>query len=216
MSLISFSPIIDGTSPQASQVNNPLNTIYNEFNGNITAANLAADSVTTPKIADGAVTAPKVDSGFAVQVASTVSSGVATGSGSGNIIPNDDTIPQNTEGTEFMTVTITPKSASNILVISANTHLANGNATQILTTALFQDSVANALAVSTLFTGANTDTPFNVPLQHSMTAGTTSAITFRIRAGSHQSTTTTFNGIAGNRRYGAITKSSIVVTEYKA
>ena len=63
MALISFTSIQNGTSPEASQVNNPLTTIYNEFNGNITAANLASNAVTTPKLADASVTNAKVDFG---------------------------------------------------------------------------------------------------------------------------------------------------------
>jgi hypothetical protein len=59
MALISFSPVQDGTSPQASQVNTPLTTIYDEFNGNITAVNLANNAVTTAKVADGAITPNK-------------------------------------------------------------------------------------------------------------------------------------------------------------
>lgn len=61
MSLISFTSIQNGTSPEASQVNNPLTTIYNEFNGNITAANLASNAVTTPKLAPNAATQDKID-----------------------------------------------------------------------------------------------------------------------------------------------------------
>ena len=60
MALVSFTSIQNGTSPEASQVNNPLTTIYNEFNGNITAANLASNAVTTPKLADASVTADKL------------------------------------------------------------------------------------------------------------------------------------------------------------
>lgn len=59
MGLISFTQINDGTTSQASQVNNPLNTIYDEFNGNISAANLANNAVTAPKLADGSVTPAK-------------------------------------------------------------------------------------------------------------------------------------------------------------
>jgi hypothetical protein len=66
MALINYSQIVDGTTGTASQINTPLTTIYNEFNGNITAANLANNAVTTPKIADGAVTADKRSGGFVV------------------------------------------------------------------------------------------------------------------------------------------------------
>lgn len=54
------------------------------------------------------------------------------------------------------------------------------------------------------------------PLKHRMVAGTTSATTFKFRAGTNVGGTTTFNGRAGGRIFGAITKSSIVITEYKA
>jgi hypothetical protein len=64
MSLISFTSIQDGTTAVASQVNNPLTTIYNEFNGNISAANLATGAVTTAKIADANVTSAKLVDAF--------------------------------------------------------------------------------------------------------------------------------------------------------
>lgn len=44
------------TTISSSEVNSNFSTIYNEFNGSITAANLATGAVTTAKIAAGAVT----------------------------------------------------------------------------------------------------------------------------------------------------------------
>lgn len=45
MSLISFSPLQDGvTSVNAAATNTPLSTIYNDYNGNITDANIAANA----------------------------------------------------------------------------------------------------------------------------------------------------------------------------
>lgn len=45
MSLISFTPIQDGsTGVNAAATNNPLNTIYNDYNGNITDANIASNA----------------------------------------------------------------------------------------------------------------------------------------------------------------------------
>jgi hypothetical protein len=63
MGLISFTAVQNGTAPDASQVNNPLNTIYDEFNGNITSANLASNAVTTNKVQDSAITTAKIDDG---------------------------------------------------------------------------------------------------------------------------------------------------------
>ncbi len=44
----------------SSQVNDDFDTIYSEFNGNISSANLADNAVTTAKIADDAVTSAKI------------------------------------------------------------------------------------------------------------------------------------------------------------
>jgi hypothetical protein len=52
MGLINYSNISDGTSIDASDVNNPFNTIYNEFNGNIEAANIKNGTITQEKLAN--------------------------------------------------------------------------------------------------------------------------------------------------------------------
>lgn len=61
MSIVSkpntFSP---STTISSSEMNDNFDTIFNEFNGNIAAANLATDSVTTAKIADSNVTTVKI------------------------------------------------------------------------------------------------------------------------------------------------------------
>lgn len=130
-------------------------------------------------------------------------------------IPLDDTIPQITEGNEYLTATITPTSATNILEIEVLLNGANSAATNNLIAALFQDATANALTVSTIYMpGANVITP--IKLQHRMTAGTTAATTFRVRAGGNGAGTTTLNGAAGARYFGGALVSSIIVRELKA
>lgn len=52
-----FSP---NTTASSSQVNDNFDTIYNEFNGSISAANLASNAVTTAKITDSNVTTAKI------------------------------------------------------------------------------------------------------------------------------------------------------------
>jgi hypothetical protein len=52
-----FSP---NTTISSSEINANFTEIYDEFNGNIAAANLATDSVTTVKIADSNVTTAKI------------------------------------------------------------------------------------------------------------------------------------------------------------
>ena len=168
--------------------------------------------ISTAMLADASITNAKVAAGAAVQYVYTNPSAASTGT---TVIPLDDTIPQNNEGFEVMTLTITPRSATNILVIEATAFMGNANATQYLTVALFQDSIANALAAENMMqsTAAGTVT---IPLTHPRVSGTVSPITFKIRVGSHQVTTTTFNGSGGSRQFATTPKSSLTITEYKA
>lgn len=63
MSIVSkpntFSP---NTAISSSQVNANFDTIYNDYNGGISAANIASNAITTAKIADDAVTTAKITS----------------------------------------------------------------------------------------------------------------------------------------------------------
>lgn len=153
-----------------------------------------------------------VGSGTIVQVVNTQTGAVATGTGT---IPDDDTIPQITEGDEYMTLAITPASASNRLLIQVITNL-SASSQDAHTTALFQDSTANALAaVQTTGSGISL-AMFQSILTHEMAAGTTSATTFRVRAGNASAGTTTFNGTAGTRELGGVAASSITIWEIAA
>lgn len=162
-------------------------------------------------LTDSTVGQNAVIAGMPVQIVTTSYSAVATGT---TTIPQDDTIPQITEGTEFMTRTITPKSATNILVIECMAFLSLSTTNAAVTGALFQDATADALAVSQVFIETAT-ARVNLKVAHSMVAGTTSSTTFRFRAGGDAASTITFNGISGARYYGATTKSIIKITEYK-
>jgi len=61
MGLISYTKIKDGDSATGTLFNSPLETIYNEFNGNIGSVNIANNAVTGSKIADATVTPAKLD-----------------------------------------------------------------------------------------------------------------------------------------------------------
>jgi hypothetical protein len=146
-----------------------------------------------------------------IQVVNTQTGAVATGS---TVIPLDDTIPQITEGNEYMTLAITPTSATNKLKIEVVGHWAHTVSNTFVTAALFQDSTASALAAATQ---ASTLASGNAELTFTywMTSGTTSVTTFRVRAGGGDAGTTTFNGRIGGRVFGGIMASSITITEIK-
>lgn len=130
-------------------------------------------------------------------------------------IPLDNTIPQIGEGAEFMTRTITPSSASSRLRIDVVFCGASSAANNIIV-ALFQGAGANALAaVTQVSDGSGTRRIY--AFSHFMTAGTTSEMTFRVRAGSASAGTLNFNGDGGGAGLlGGVMASSITVTELKA
>lgn len=149
--------------------------------------------------------------GIEIQSVRTDDGEVATGT---TVLPTDDTIPQNTEGDEFMTVSITPNNASNKLIIEVQASLSNSVSGNDMVMALFQDSTANALtAITEALSTGNGQGHLNI--KYEMTAGTISLTTFKMRAGT-SSGTTTFNGAGGTRRMGGVMNSYIKVTEIGA
>lgn len=136
---------------------------------------------------------------------------VATGT---TIITLSDSIPQITEGDQYMSLAITPTSATSRLEILVRVAHANNSVTTI-TTALFRDSVANALCARSVYSPAASERCGNV-LGYSMIAGTTSQITFRVRIGGSGAGTTTFNGSGGSRYFGGVLDSVITIKEYAA
>lgn len=147
--------------------------------------------------------------GTIVQTRSSSSAAVATGT---TILPYDDTIPQNTEGDQYLTLTITPTSSINRLTINGIFLVASSVSSNILTAALFQDSTAGALTAVGVAAGSNA-VPYTIPLWYTMLAGTISSTTFKVRIGPHNAATVTFNGTSGARQLGAVGYSSLEVEE---
>lgn len=169
-----------------------------------------ASSVVNSNITAGAVTYDKAAAGFCVQLALATNTGVGTTT---TTIPYDDTIPQITEGTEFMTVSITPKTTTNILIVEVTAVLARSAAGN-MTMALFRDAGADAVAAVPVRI-ESVDGAEVARISYGVVAGSVAATTFRMRAGP-TSGTLTFNGANAARLYGAIVKSSMVVTEFNA
>jgi len=159
---------------------------------------------------DGAAWATVGEASKVVKMVNTQTGAVATGT---TVIPFDDTIPQITEGDQYMTVAITPTNALNVLRIQVTIQLSPSAAGIFMSAALFVDDVANALAASSAYMATGTGT-LTLTFTHNVVAGGVSALTFRVRAGGHFTSTTTFNGSAGARLFGGITLSSISITEF--
>jgi hypothetical protein len=133
---------------------------------------------------------------------------VATGT---TTVPADDTIPQNTEGDQYLTQAITPTSVANLLEIEVAGYGALSSQVTLIHS-LFQDSTANALASgwASAPTGA---LAVMFLLGHTMLAATVSETTFNWRAGPNTAATFTFNGSGGNRFFGGAFGSRMAVRE---
>lgn len=127
----------------------------------------------------------------------------------------DDSIPQNTEGDEVMTLAITPTHASNRLVIETATLMchSSGSLNAFYYNMLFQDSTASAIK-TTLSHGLAQGVGVTLYLTHEMAAGTTSATTFKTRIASSTSSTY-FNGRSAARLFGGTAGSFMRITEIK-
>jgi hypothetical protein len=124
----------------------------------------------------------------------------------------DSTIPQNTEGDQYLSVTITPTSATNRLKIEVNVFFTANGASWVVA-AVFQDSVVNALKAFAAYQNINGGSA--IPsFWFTMVAGTTSATTFKLRCGPDVTRAIYFNGSSSAGFFGGVMGSGLKVTEY--
>jgi len=146
-----------------------------------------------------------------VQVVNTQTGTLATDT---TAVPDDDTIPQNDEGLQVMTLAITPTHASNKLKIDVVVYGGSAGTGDTITACLFQDSTVGSLASAQHVTQGSSTSSFPVVFTHFMAAGTTSSTTFKVRAGLTAGTFS-FNGANGTRGLGGVMASSITISEIR-
>lgn len=145
-----------------------------------------------------------------VQVVQQTTGTRTTGTGT---IPFDDTIPAITEGDEYLSVSITPVNASSFLEITVTVNLATSAGGDNMTAALFVNGTTPALAAQSQYI-ATSDRLLSFNFTHVMNPGGTSAMSFRVRAGTNGASTTYFNGISSGQIMGGVMSSSIIIKEY--
>jgi len=112
--------------------------------------------------------------------------------GLGATIPFDTSLPQNTEGSQILSVTITPRSTTEVIRIRYMGNASVAGGIQGWICALFNSSSANAIAMQPLTTpGSNLQFSHGFEFEH--VPGTTSPQTYTIRVGA-QTDTTYMNG----------------------
>jgi len=127
-------------------------------------------------------------------------------------IPNNDSIPHNTQGVQVLTGSITPRKTTNLIVVSVIIPVASNGANH-LTVALFKDADVNAIAATNV-TLSSADYMLQETLEHKLVAGTTGAINFAVRVGPNGGTLYV-NGTSVGRRYGGALSAYLKITEFE-
>jgi hypothetical protein len=169
-------------------------------------AGLDNTTIMTPVLAKNAI---NTLSGI-IQVATTA---YATNGDLTTVIPLDDSIPQKTEGTQVLSITFTPKSATSTIEIEFVGFGAASSAS-VFIVALFKDTGADALAVSTMIAGG-ASLPDCITLKHSEASGSTSARTYKINVGMNTGSCR-LNGTLSARLFGGIASSRLMIREINA
>lgn len=137
----------------------------------------------------------------------------STADSTATALPWDNTVPQNTEGKEYMTVAITPTSTTSTLIIDVYIPaIATSIGSGTWSGAIFQDSTASALTAAGFVVPSGHTDIFTI--RYYMTAGTTSSTTFKFRYGPDSGTAYITQASAGNAKFGGVYKATMTVTEY--
>jgi len=181
---------------------------YMEWSSGLTTAGTWAIVPTKIQLLGPGISLP----GQVVQTVRNDTGAVATGT---TQVVDDDTIPQITEGDQYMSQAIIPTATPNVLEVCSLVHLTSSLGARMLISCLFQDAVANALKVVSHME-ATANYWKEMAVDHRMLSQTASSTTFKIRCGLNFTGTTTFNGQSGNRFFGGTMNSFLQVTEIMA
>ena len=128
------------------------------------------------------------------------------------VIPDDDTIPQNTEGTEIINLSITPRFATSTILLSFE-GIFDSSAPVAATVALFRDSLAPARAARGINNAGSAR--IGIQLKYMDSPATTSATAYKIRVGP-ASGTIRMNGSTAQRYLGGSQRTTLTIQEIKA
>lgn len=127
-------------------------------------------------------------------------------------IPVDDTIPQNTEGDQILTASITPKSENSTIYAFVDITGAFVNAANtVIAAALFKDSGADAIAAGKI-QGSAANNAHTISFAYSEASASLTARTFNVRIGPNTGTAY-LHGNSSGRHYGGVMKSTLRVIE---
>lgn len=129
-------------------------------------------------------------------------------------IPWDDTIPQVTEGTQIISVTMTAHAATNTFRIRFCGEVAT-SASSWVVAALFVDGAANAVSGTGVLCEETAGSGRAIAFDYVYAPGDTAAHTISIRVGPDAAVTVRMNGAATARRLGGIMAAALTWNEVK-
>lgn len=168
--------------------------------------------IATAGLADSAVTAAKLQNGCVVQTVYTETTARLT---INDLIPNDDTVPQITEGGQILSLNITPSSETNKILLTFVGLISNSNNYGVVS-ALFRTGTNNALA--TVACPYNSDDSYNPSrvLMYLDSPNTTSSTTYSIRVGTGTTGTQVNKWYNYADAYGSSIRTLLMAQEIKA
>lgn len=125
-------------------------------------------------------------------------------------LPCDNSTPQKTEGTEILSASITPKSATSRIRVRFSGFGGTSGATN-MAAALFIDTASDAVQATCM---SNTSSLTIAPLgfEYEYVPGDTSSHTYKVRVGS-ESGTMRMNGNSSGRYFGGVAAATLVIEE---
>lgn len=133
----------------------------------------------------------------------------STGTESTTILPVDDTLPAVAEGVEIFTLAITPTSATNKLLIQVVLQYRVNTAGVSTGAALFDNS--NTCIAAAIGGQSNYQSYGAMVINHWMTSGVATELTFKVRFGPASTGSANVNGYT----FGGVSSSSMTITEIK-
>jgi hypothetical protein len=153
--------------------------------------------------------------GYATGVRQIVSSTTTSVSSTTTLMPQTSSIPSSSQGAQFATASITPQSSTSSILVFGSLQASTGNINTV-TAAIFRDSATSAITAASMAC-LQSNTSLGIFFFGLIASSSTSASTFKLRAGPSGAGTLTVNGYGGsNQLLGAASNTGLVLVEFGA
>lgn len=127
-------------------------------------------------------------------------------------IPLDDTKPQDNEGTQVMSATITPQRSNSKITIRVKHYSAPSLGARQLITSLFRNGISDALDSESV-TSTGNGYLVGTTMEYEDSPATTSPVTYNVNVGLNTANAMYFNGSTASRLFGGVKHAYIELEE---